>query len=60
MTETTQGVTAAQVAGDPWRDRSKQPHCPTCGRFAYWSFLHNEWRLHCVFWDDYNGGWEHE
>jgi hypothetical protein len=43
-----------------WYDKTKQPRCPMCGRFAYWDKLLGRWRLHCVMWDDYSGGYEHE
>lgn len=44
----------------PWFDRSKQPRCQMCGRFAYWDEELRAWRLRCVVWDAYFGAWEHE
>lgn len=43
-----------------WCDRAVQPRCNVCGRFAYWDSDRLEWRLRCVYWDDYTGGYEHD
>lgn len=54
----------AAGASDEFRDPDKQPRCGMCGRFAkkvtgpdgtFW-----QWRLTCVFYDDYMGAWEHD
>lgn len=42
-----------------------QPHCGMCGRFARAvrdpsTGERLGWRLACVGWDSYMGGWEHD
>lgn len=64
---TTPDLASAKLNLNPappdWRDRSVQPRCSLCGRFAKWDDDRKEWRLGCV-WKmsdaDGWGGYEHD
>lgn len=43
-----------------WFDRSKQPRCNICGRFAYWDAMSASWKLKCVFVNEQDGIYEHD
>lgn len=43
-----------------WKDRSVQPRCNICGRFARWDALYKEWRLGCVWYNREAGMHEHD
>ena len=59
MAKENVGRSLFQEEINKWFDRSKQPRCNICGRFAYWNNDLKQWKLKCVFESD--EGWtEHE
>ena len=43
-----------------WYNRSKQPRCNICGRFAAWNEEMKRWMLKCTWYDYDTGGYEHD